>query len=139
MIIYHNNIFKEFFNKITLIILIIAFYNSILIGFVILIILLVSGVESSGSIYMDDEYLEIKHLPFKFWKKDLKIKLNEISKVRIIFHGQSVYAAYKFIDISLDNCSKTITMCLGLECTLDDVEFIKSKLEDKLGAEIKID
>jgi hypothetical protein len=139
MIIYHNNIFKEFFNKITLIILIIAFYNSIIIGCVILIILLVSGIESSGSIYMGDEYLEIKHLPFKFWKKDMNIKLNEINKVRIIFHGQSIYAAYKFVDISLDNYSRTITICLGLECTFDDVEFIKTKLEYKLGQEIKID
>jgi hypothetical protein len=139
MIIYHNNIFKEFFNKISLIILIMAFNFSIITGFVILIILLVSAIESSGSIYMGAEYLEIKYLPFKFWKKDMNIKLNEINKVRIIFHGKSVYATYKFVDISLDNYRSTVTICLGRECTFDDVEFIKTKLEDKLGKEIKID
>ncbi|MBK8620960.1 MAG: hypothetical protein IPN79_04165 [Saprospiraceae bacterium] len=116
-----------------------AFNFSIITGFVILIILLVSAIESSGSIYMGAEYLEIKYLPFKFWKKDMNIKLNEINKVRIIFHGKSVYATYKFVDISLDNYRSTVTICLGRECTFDDVEFIKTKLEDKLGKEIKID
>jgi hypothetical protein len=121
-----------------LVLILISFKYSLILGFLVFMGIFILSVETSPTIIHLDGQLKVKYMPFKFWKNEVNIPINQIEKLEIQFYGKNVYDSYDFIKIKIKNNCKPLKINLGLNYEFSEAQLLKTKLESILNEEILI-
>ena len=137
MMVFYNNEWILRNNNIEVPLLIISIQVSIWATIFFLFFVIWYKFNSVNNLKINGNNLIAEYSFIFYFKSEVLMDLNNVEEINIHFYGKSVYDAMNSIEI-INKVGQNSKIWLGMHSELDDMEYLKSKLIEKIGDKVKI-